>query len=371
MRAEDSGSETLHPLAIQELLDRCVDFLSGSPRDLVSASLVARSWVDIAQSNLYRAPHLSNYCFLYTDKTVLQFCSTVTASPRLLSYVRRLTIVSRFLSSPTIGKMSNLPFTRLDKLTLSLHHSCFLDTLKPLLQLPTLRTLEVDATSPDPLIMRVLLSVTLTIKHFDLRCARWQSCVDPRDYPVVRLKSLGVSLSNLGDDRPQSLAPNLLYPLDISHLKALILSDGRSIMWDTIPAQTKAMINFLEINGWLADGVDLSAFSNLAILRVTLHDQITVSLRRTLATIRSPHRLHTIVFCVEDPFEITDDIWKPLDIILSDSQISGCLIEFEAAAESYGSDNQIDVDFHAAVSRNTVSFGRLFSISVTNSSVSL
>ncbi|KAK6996399.1 hypothetical protein R3P38DRAFT_2655018 [Favolaschia claudopus] len=47
-----------NPLRIQELLDLCITHLSESPADLLSCSLVARSWVSAAQSELFRIPNL-------------------------------------------------------------------------------------------------------------------------------------------------------------------------------------------------------------------------------------------------------------------------------------------------------------------------
>ncbi|KAJ6542960.1 hypothetical protein B0H19DRAFT_312796 [Mycena capillaripes] len=54
---ESSPKRLLTPLDIQELLDHCIAYLSGSSSDLKVCALVARSWVRVAQSCLFRAPN--------------------------------------------------------------------------------------------------------------------------------------------------------------------------------------------------------------------------------------------------------------------------------------------------------------------------
>ncbi|KAK7028725.1 hypothetical protein R3P38DRAFT_2937928, partial [Favolaschia claudopus] len=354
----------LDPLEIPELLDHCIGFLAAiSPRDLVSASLVAHSWLDIAQPYLYRAPHvLCNIC--YNDDVLTKFCTTLTISPHLVHYVRSLTLLEGNVSSAAMGRISNLGFRRLESLSLSIQNSRFFQKVTPLLMLTSLRRIKLDLHPRFPFVLHVLASLPPTIEHLDLQCARWDRratlVAAPSSNPSLQLKSLSLTIAS--SDKQQGFEPCVMHPLDISHLKGLALSNAPWISWDTIPQQTKDVLRLLDFSGNLPpDGIDLSSFPNLVVLRTTLQRVVPNRLRRILNTICSSNRIHTIVSKLADPPRINSEDYTPLDSILSSAPLydSGCVIEFEALPGFEGSESKLRRCFPSLVSRSMV---RLFSI---------
>ncbi|KAK6969144.1 hypothetical protein R3P38DRAFT_3147622 [Favolaschia claudopus] len=354
-----TSDHPLNPLEIPELLDHCIGFLAAiSPRDLVSASLVAHFWLDIGQPYLYRAPHvLCNIC--YNDDVLIKFCTTLTVSAHLVHYVRSLTLLEGNVSSAAIGRISNLGFTRLESLSLSIQNSRFFQKVTPLLMLTSLRRIKSDLHPRFPFVLHVLASLSLTIEHLDLQCARWDRRVTlnaaPSSNPSLQLKSLSLTIAS--SDKQQSFEPSVMHPLDISYLKGLALSNAPWISWDTIPQQTKDALRLLDFSGNLPpDGIDLSSFPNLVVLRTTLQRVVPNRLRRMLATICSPNRIHTIVFKLADPLRIGSEEYTQLDSILSSVPLSSssCVIEFEARPGFEGLESKISRCFPSLVSRNMV-----------------
>ncbi|KAK7000536.1 hypothetical protein R3P38DRAFT_3218645 [Favolaschia claudopus] len=81
-----------NPLNVQELREHCIGFLAGSPESLMSCALVARSWVNVAQANLFRAPLLVNWRILDDAPTATRFYDAVNSAPHLARYVRAIGI---------------------------------------------------------------------------------------------------------------------------------------------------------------------------------------------------------------------------------------------------------------------------------------
>ncbi|KAK7002287.1 hypothetical protein R3P38DRAFT_3042246 [Favolaschia claudopus] len=334
--AATTSSQPLNPLEIPELLDHCIGFLVViSPRDLVSASLVAHTWLDITQPYLYRAPHvLCNIC--YTDDVLIKFCTTLTVSAHLVHYVRSLTLLEGNVSSAAMGRISSLGFTRLESLSLSIQNSRFFQKVTPLLMLASLHRIKLDLHPRFPFVLHVLASLSPTIEHLDLQCARWDRRVPLNaaspSTPSLQLKSFSLTIASSGD-KQQSFEPSVLHPLDISHLKGLALSNAPWISWDTIPQQTKDVLRLLDFSGNLPPhGIDLSSFPNLVVLRTTLQRVVPNRLRRMLTTICSSNRIHTIVFILADPLGIDSEEYTQLDRILLTAPLydSGCVVEFKA-----------------------------------------
>ncbi|KAK7046592.1 hypothetical protein R3P38DRAFT_3175868 [Favolaschia claudopus] len=310
--------ETQNPLQIQELIDLCITFLCGprSWQDLLSCALVARSWVAPAQASLFHTPHVTNHRFMKIDRLALLFCETITAYPFLASYVRELNIVEYFyLQRAAIGKICSTTFPRLECLSINLSRiSIWEGELSSLVTLKTLRYLQLDANEGFPVISSFVSRFTPTIEHLDLRCRQWDGILVDTSVPPIKITSLRLEVQ-LWNAPPQRLDIGLLYPFEISQLRALEVVDAGSLVWDSIPDRTRQTIKILQLD-LKSEPIDLSRFPHLILLRVVLPEDDVSVLVRTLKTITSEHCLETLIiwtgFCEPAPEEC-----KELDITLS------------------------------------------------------
>ncbi|KAJ7677723.1 hypothetical protein DFH06DRAFT_1167021 [Mycena polygramma] len=89
-----------NPLAVQELLDYCLDFLHASAPDLKRCSLVSRYWTPTAQKHLFNRLIIGSARYAYGDSKFLAgarercnlLCAVLDTSPRLLRLVESLQI---------------------------------------------------------------------------------------------------------------------------------------------------------------------------------------------------------------------------------------------------------------------------------------
>ncbi|KAJ7677159.1 hypothetical protein B0H17DRAFT_122879 [Mycena rosella] len=144
-------------LRVQELVDRCIDFLDSSDPTLRACALVSRSWVHPAQDRIFSEIEFERVQgsdqLLYPRASRL--LDTLDASPHLTRYIVTLEINNRTLSSSDhFVRLCNLPFTRLASL-----HLVHLDVLVPdsavsiaikrILALPTIRDLDLTCRFTD------------------------------------------------------------------------------------------------------------------------------------------------------------------------------------------------------------------------------
>ncbi|KAJ7694741.1 hypothetical protein B0H14DRAFT_3043449 [Mycena olivaceomarginata] len=239
-----------NPLEIQELLDHSI---------ARACALVARSWVDAAQSNLFRAPHITNPSLESSNRLWLLFHSALTDSPHLIRHVRELTLTAHWeqVTTMTVGKICNLPFTHLESASLCL-------------------TPSGDRCSP-------------LIRHLKLDCRRctgqplppFPSSVVPIPLHSLRAVFWGASASLRREQQ--------ICPLGV----ALSLLDEIPIQWETIPTKT---VRFLELHATnYATAVDLDSFPQLAVIRIALDEHLAPMVLTTLSTIERLHRIHTIL----------------------------------------------------------------------------
>ncbi|KAK7006322.1 hypothetical protein R3P38DRAFT_3602378 [Favolaschia claudopus] len=244
-----------NPLRIQELLDLCITFLSDSPADLLSCSLVARSWCARSRS----------------DRLTRKFCNALSKSPHLGHYVKEL----RMGNWPAlIQNLDPVTFTHLHTLRFYIGNvSVASELYRPLLSLSTLRTLHLDTSS------RFLASVQFlvlcpTIRHLNLSCredyeepqADFASSLSEK-LPFIRLTSLELEISGGEDPVQHNLNQAALYPLDISELEVLSIWGSSTIRWNSLPPAAQESIRIVDSNFWLGV-LDLSHFKNLAVLRL-------------------------------------------------------------------------------------------------------
>ncbi|KAK7007590.1 hypothetical protein R3P38DRAFT_3211967 [Favolaschia claudopus] len=243
------------PLDIPELLDYTMGFLEGSTSALLQCALVARSWVNPAQSRLFRVPHLTNERMSINTFILRSFHNTLRSSLRLLGLVEELAITpdGQFhLNIAEINLVCGLAYTNLRTVKLDLNAS------PPGLDHPLF-----------PRRMRVILAEMLS------------------DNPAHRALVL-VEL------------PSLVYPFELSQLKALSIRPGygMTVGWDSSVSIDSIQILDIALLMDIGRGpssLDLSIFPNLQILRI--HDRsfspAVVSTLQTAA--RSQPPIHTIV----------------------------------------------------------------------------
>ncbi|KAK7005878.1 hypothetical protein R3P38DRAFT_1722301 [Favolaschia claudopus] len=329
------------PLSIQELLDRCIDFLSASHVDLRSCSLVARSWVHISQSHLFRSPQLTAQR-PGADTTQLTLSAILTSSPHLIHHVRQLHIpfhISR--SAPlALDKLCMIKYTHLEEISIHINWRVYVpELLRPsVLSLPTLRWLKLHLSEGRQFLDTVPLFKNLspTIQHLDLIVGPWEEPETPLRTsessmvpPPIRLKSLRLELlAEPYDYRGRPMPPldiSVLAPFDVSELKALQLSRLNSVPWHTLP---RAKIEILDVV-LLEEAMDLSSFPKLTTLRITIPEALKESFRLVLATIPPSSRIRTIVIGIES-WPLDEAECSPLDEHLGCLPLSGpVVIEFE------------------------------------------
>ncbi|KAJ7028818.1 hypothetical protein C8F04DRAFT_1118124 [Mycena alexandri] len=114
-----------NPLAIQELIDYCIDFLYASAADLKRCALVSRYWTHTAQMHLFKQHVvIGSPGYSYGDSTFLamarQRCrllyGVLAASPGLLGFVEALKIHLDTTPPDTLRDFATLEFPSLRRI---------------------------------------------------------------------------------------------------------------------------------------------------------------------------------------------------------------------------------------------------------------
>ncbi|KAJ7662662.1 hypothetical protein DFH06DRAFT_1325019 [Mycena polygramma] len=217
-----------NPLAIQELLNNCLDFLHDSTAALRACALVSRAWLAPAQSHLFRD------FIAGRPRFTKRFRQTLLTSPHLIRHVRRLQIQMNSRDVPTLSGICTLPFTHL--------HSLFITASYPLsesmemafqhlLRSPTLRCVRLRSIFPEPAIFR---ECSPSIRDVELICIGRKSFIDKDTSPIwhqrptVPLQCL--HLLGYSDSLVHALMHNL-YPFDLSQLKSFKMNGSAEIPW--------------------------------------------------------------------------------------------------------------------------------------------
>ncbi|KAJ6534116.1 hypothetical protein B0H19DRAFT_439627 [Mycena capillaripes] len=139
------------PFEIQELVDRIIDILGCRTWTLLSCSLVARSWVNAAQSHLLQAPERTfsgtGYGLWDKNRLALRFYNTLHTFPHLIRHVRDLRmelIVDSSVTVETFGRICNLPFTHLRSVSIFVRKDLDTKGLQQLFSLPNLVSINLD-----------------------------------------------------------------------------------------------------------------------------------------------------------------------------------------------------------------------------------
>ncbi|KAJ7697229.1 hypothetical protein B0H17DRAFT_1130538 [Mycena rosella] len=333
-------------LEIQELIDHSIGFLRHSPSDLRICALVSRSWVDIAQSHLFRAVSIKARG-TKTDGLWSRLQDTLRASPHLTRHIRQLDVDGSRLSIEKFSELCNFPFTHLESVAIAEISELCISHGVPMQQLFSLPTLVV---------VRLIWSrCSTSIRHLDLFCHSHSSeafLPIPRHPPsIIRLESLRIPIAGGASD----WLKHELCQFDFSGLRELsILDNIEVISWPKM-APSLPIIEILHLAPVSSKPlVDLSSLPNLAELHIMLYsrDQWPASLR-TLSTIMPSHRIRRIVISgILLDAEICDQldsqlssfpVHDSLDIVLS-------MIPTEC--------RRVAPYFHRLASRKMLNYGR-------------
>ncbi|KAK7017800.1 hypothetical protein R3P38DRAFT_2985522 [Favolaschia claudopus] len=289
-----------NPLKIQELLEQCISFLSHSPPDLLSCALVARPWVQPAQSELFRAPQF------YLPLSSQKFLDSVRVSPHLVAYVHELDLnFDRLRSVPTFHDLCAFSFPHLEVLYLTLgmvfsqeNPLPHVHQMQRLLASPKLRYAFLDARSAAAQCADMLTNISPTIEHLSLYGGRWTGnpALDTANAAPICLKSVRLIVSDFTTDFTWPTNSVTSFPFDLSNLQALAIS-GRSTPWDVIPT---ANIRILSLDHWGSISINLASFPCLQILVLEIGRWFLPDILETLKTL-SPHhnnKIHTIVLSI-------------------------------------------------------------------------
>ncbi|KAJ6534196.1 hypothetical protein B0H19DRAFT_1271924 [Mycena capillaripes] len=296
-----------NPLAVQELVDHCVDFLRDSNPDLKACALVSRSWVHPAQSRLFRK--------FSTEDLWAPFLEALEASPHLIRHVRHLHI-DLFLYTVDISTLSQIcsfPFTHIDSVDIEIRSLSepIVMPLQKLLGFPTLRSAEVYCTTLSAEFAQ--LWGQSSVRDVELSCL-----VGTNEANTLPLQGTPPALESLwisGDEA--ALAYCIMRkptPFDLSHLKVLKVGNNRDFPWQSFAQMVGTIeslhcvahvrvsisnpITFTFTQDPLAP-VHLSMFPRLSHLRVRLdYTSKSPILLNLLAGVTRSTRLRTITLSI-------------------------------------------------------------------------
>ncbi|KAK6969351.1 hypothetical protein R3P38DRAFT_3146395 [Favolaschia claudopus] len=302
------SGERRNPLEIQELLDDCIGLLHASTSALLACALVARSWVNTAQANLFRNPLASTPEFASSNVRVLQFLHALHSNPILARRVHELDLIVNHLNvhPSTLDNMGTLDFANLRRLYIDIEEHIAPELVEPLLSSPCLQYLHLRTPETFTALARVWECCSPTIRHFDLVCREEHAQVPPTAHPIY-LKSLCLTPRQWDDTCPLQPRSRLLHPFDLSQLTAIAIDEAVSVPWDSICAEN---IEILDVNGvpdpehFFGTKMDLTVLPNLRILRIQFLGMIKVGMLDCLAPIilAAPH-LHTLVLALVSEYD--------------------------------------------------------------------
>jgi hypothetical protein len=121
------------PLDIQELVDHCIalvadDFIARQTPSLLACARIARSWVETAQSLLFRAPHVAKVDLWDplrgSARALAKLNHILETSPHLLRHVRDIDTVDseNVVTLKTFIKFCDFPFTHVETVSIFVTH---------------------------------------------------------------------------------------------------------------------------------------------------------------------------------------------------------------------------------------------------------
>ncbi|KAJ7689336.1 hypothetical protein B0H17DRAFT_640933 [Mycena rosella] len=287
----DRMAPSASPMAVQELVDYCIDFLFASPPDLKACALVSRSWTRTSQMHLFTHIVIGSSGYSYGQTTFLALSRTrctrlfavLAASPRLLSCIESLQIHLDTVPHDILVAISVFPFVRLQRITVSGNWvaRAAIGAVRDLLSLETLTAISIsgnfgslwefvqvlECCSPN---IRDLAFCSVRIAPFNLL-----TYSDPSDRRRIEIDCLDIWWSDGIHDWLNS--PQC--PFDFTHLKQLRLNENTSLPQWLAFAPSVPGVEHLQFQAQIPGPslIDLTPFTNLKSIEVFVEYRVDVS----------------------------------------------------------------------------------------------
>ncbi|KAJ7256186.1 hypothetical protein B0H12DRAFT_1112729 [Mycena haematopus] len=310
------ASFTDSPLAVQELLDYCLDFLHASAPDLKRCALVSRNWTKTSQLHLFSRITVGSVGYSYGDSSFLAairhrcraLCEVLSTTPRLRELVKSLQIHLDTIPLDTVTAFANLSFPSLQRIFVSgnwIPSSGVV--IQELLSLDTLSAISISGNFR-------------SLSEFTAVLSRCSPSITSLSFSSVRIPPSPVhALTVVDDDDPPDErrrieidaldlwwssgihdwlnSPECLF--DFSNLKRLRLNENTSLPEWAAFAPAIPQIEHLQFQPQLNSPtvLDLAPFTNLQCVEIFIEfkDDVSSALE-TLATLAPSNKLRTIRF---------------------------------------------------------------------------
>ncbi|KAJ7671127.1 hypothetical protein B0H17DRAFT_1141569 [Mycena rosella] len=298
----------MNPLHIQELLDRCIDFLGASDPCLRACSLVGRSWVRPSQALMFSDIKISDREGTSTDFRGSRLLDTLDASPHLVRCISTLRIEKRIFTSSEsyFVRFCNLLFTSLSSLQIDHFNAPVPDpelsaAMKRLLGWPTVRALEFSCSFTDRNhFLSMWQDCSPNITHLSLRFRTWddrEATYTGPGFPARRPIKLN-SLKSICIRDIRWWLEDRHCPFDFSCLKALYsfredMNTLQRVLQHGILAPTLPMAEVLAVSS--LKNTDFSALERITDLQLRIFPTDStgqLSVCPTILTIRPENRMH-------------------------------------------------------------------------------
>ncbi|KAJ7434923.1 hypothetical protein B0H11DRAFT_2107272 [Mycena galericulata] len=304
------------PLAVQELVDYCIDFLHTSRADLKACALVSRSWAQTSQMHLFNRITIGASGYTYGDPTFLaatrlrcrQLCGLLTTSPKHSGWIESIHIYIDTTPPDTLVSFTSLEFPHLRKVAVLGNwlegQGSVLDTVRELLSRRTLTALSISGNFRSfAAFMQILERCSEGITNVSLCNIRIPSFAPVMDVDVrssgrrVKIDTLDIWWSDsikIWLNSPQC-------PFDFSNLRSLRLNENTSLPeWEAF-APSIPHVEYLQFQPLISapglTNLNLAAFTNLKCVEIFVeyNDDIAEAFT-TLSTIACPNQIRTIRF---------------------------------------------------------------------------
>ncbi|KAJ7928759.1 hypothetical protein B0H13DRAFT_1966080 [Mycena leptocephala] len=318
-------------IAIPELLDHIIDYLSGSPVDLLSCAMVSKSWVRRAQFHLF-----SKIMFIPPNHTSIfeRLAKSLEVSPHLAHLIRHLSIT---LDIDLLEGVTRLILPSLEELAVDCTDDQYsfrqdvktMFLVEAILRLPTIRCVTLSG---------LFNSISVIDTYFS-NCSR--------GIQTLGLSQVYVDLTEASPDppvssfHPQIQLSHFIIPCDFSALEAWIfapqcpfgfsrlksihISGDQWRPFQSILAPSFPSIEYLKLMDFSGHvGLDLTVLTSLKRLDVDLYQLQLPEFLVVLGRLPPHHCLHTLgllIYAVstrdEKTFKSFDTSIAALDIASS------------------------------------------------------
>ncbi|KAF8151848.1 hypothetical protein K438DRAFT_1988143 [Mycena galopus ATCC 62051] len=304
-----SSARPIQALAVQELVDYCLDFLHDSPPDLTRCALVSRDWTKTSQMHLFSHLIIGSPGYSYGDSAFLaaarhrcrSLCQVLSTTPRLLRFVKSLQIQLDTIPFDALAALPNFSFPSLQRIVASGNWMPAASMIiQELLSLETLSTISISGNFP-------------ALSEFISVLSRCSATITDLSFCSVRIPPAGTTIHPMVDDRRieiQALdlwwssgihdwlnSPECLF--DFSNLTRLRLNENTSLPQWVAFAPSIPRVEHLQFQPQLngVDAIDLAPFTNLKCVEVFIEfrNDVTSALE-TLATLSPSNQIETIRF---------------------------------------------------------------------------